>query len=690
MAEDVKRVRSIGIIGQGGVGKTSVADALLFAAGAVNRQGRVDEQNSVFDFEPEEHQRRSSLSTSLYSFEWDGHDVTLLDTPGYANFLPDALCCLRACTGTVLVAAPHAGELRVEAEQMWTRVQELGLPAIAFVTRMDRENASLDEALADMKNVLGANPVAVQYPIGSGHEFRGVVDLMSRKAYLLGDDGTVHEAPVPAELEAEVAAAREHMIELAAEANDDYTERYLEEGTLTDEETAEALRVGTLSHSLLPVFCGSASTLAGVPQLLEALVSDLGSAADLGAVAGTDPGIDEPVERLPTADDPFSAFVFKTIADPFAGKLTLLRVVSGVASADSTVLNASHDEKERLGHLLRFEGKKHVQVARALPGEIVGVAKLKVTATGDTLCSDKAPVRFPGLDLPPPSISFAINPKGKGDEEKAAQGLHRLMEEDPSLDMHRDPQTRDLILSGVGQLHIEVAIERLKRKYGAEVELAAPKIPYKETIKAKADAQGRLKKQTGGRGQFGDAWVRIEPLARGRGFEFGDEIVGGVVPRQYIPAVEKGIREAMDEGFVAGYPIVDLRATLYDGSYHDVDSSEMAFKIAGSMAFKHAMEKAKPILLEPVMRMTVSTPDECMGDVIGDLNSRRGKVQSVDAKAGGQVIKAQVPMAEVLKYASDLRSMTSGRGSFTIAFSHYEEVPPHLAEKIVQESKRES
>ncbi len=437
------------------------------------------------------------------------------------------------------------------------------------------------------------------------------------------------------------------------------------------------------------MFCGSANTLAGIHPLLQALVSDLGSAEDLGPAVGRDTGINEDVERLPAADAPFSAYVFKTISDPFAGKLTVMRIVSGTATSDSTVLNATRGEKERLGHLLRFEGKKTVHVASAVPGEVVGVAKLKETATGDTLCSEKAPVVYPSMELAPPAISFAITAKGKGDDEKAAQGLHRLIEEDPSLEMHRDPQTRDLILSGVGQVHIEIAIERLKRKFGAEVELKAPKIPYKETIKASAEAQGKLKKQTGGRGQYGDAWIRIAPLPRGKGFEFEDKIVGGVVPRQYRPAVEKGIREAMHEGFLAGYPVVDFQATLFDGSFHDVDSSEMAFKIAASMGFKHAMEKAKPILLEPIMRMSVSVPDECMGDVIGDLNSRRGKVQSVDSKAGGQVIKAQVPMAEVLKYAPDLRSMTSGRGSFTIAFSHYDEVPGHLAEKIIQQSKAE-
>lgn len=687
MAQDVRLVRSIGIIGQGGVGKTSIADALLFASGAVNRQGRVDEQNSNFDFDPEEQSHRVSLSSAVYSFAWNKHDLTLIDTPGYASFLPDTLQSLAACTGAIFVAAPHSGELRVEAEQAWQRAAELGLPIVAFVTRMDRENAALDEAVADLAATFGAKPVVLHYPIGAGHEFRGVVDLLTMRAERIDADGKRSEGPVPDALAAEVASARDHMIEAAAEANDTFTEHYLEEGTLSDAEIAEALRVGTRARSILPVFCGSAANLAGVHRLLAATIDLLGSADDLGPVVGRDPGLRETVQRDPAADAPFAAFVFKTISDPFSGKLTLMRVVSGRASGDMTVLNPRSGEKERLGHLLRMEGKKSVQIESAVPGEVIGVAKLKATATGDTLCSEAAPIELPRLELPPPAISFAIQPKGKGDEEKIAQGLHRLMEEDPSLELHRDPQTRELILSGIGQQHIEIAIERLKRKYGAEVELQAPKIAYKETVRGSAEAQGKLKKQSGGRGQYGDAWLRIEPLPRGAGFEFADAIVGGVVPRQYIPAVEKGIREAMHEGVLAGYPVVDIKATLYDGSYHDVDSSEMAFKIAASMGFKSAVEKAGPILLEPVMKLVVNVPDECMGDVIGDLNSRRGKVQSVDAKATGQVINALAPLAEVLKYAPDLRSMTSGRGSFTIAFSHYDELPAHLVAKVVQQAK---
>jgi elongation factor G len=687
MSDDVKLVRSVGVVGQGGVGKTSVADALVFAAGAATRIGRVDDGTSNFDFEPEEIRRKTTLSTSLHGMSWKKHEITLLDMPGYANFLPDALACLRGCTGVIFVVAAAADEIRVEAEKLWQRAEELRLPVVVFVNRMDRERADPAAALSDLQKILGARPVPVQYPIGTAESFRGVVDLVSMRALVAQGDGTLKEEGIPPDIADNAAAARERMIELAAEATDELTEKYLENGTLTDEELQVALHDGTLNRRFVPVLYGSAAKATGSQPLLDAVVSYLAAASDLGVVAGVDPKIKEPIERRPEAGEPFSGIVVKTLVDPFAGKLTVLRVMSGTVHADSTVLNTTKDSRERLGHLLKLAGKKQVQIQHAVAGDIVAVAKLKETGTGDTLADEKAPILFPSFTLPPPAISFAVEPKSKGDEEKAAQALHRMMEEDPSLEMHRDPQTRELILSGVGQLHIEVVIERLKRKYGAEVELKAPKVPYKETIKGRADAQGKLKKQTGGRGQYGDTWLRVEPLARGTGFEFADEIVGGVVPRQYIPAVEKGVREALHEGILAGYPVVDVKVTLYDGSYHEVDSSEMAFKIAASMGFKTAVGKARPVLLEPIMSMEVVVPDDCMGDVIGDLNSRRGKVLGVDAKPGGQIIKAQVPMAEVLKYSPDLRSMTSGRGSFTIAFSHYEELPAHLADKVIKEAE---
>ena len=687
MAEDVKLIRSVGVAGQGGVGKTSLADALLFAAGAVNRLGRVDDGSSNFDFEPEEIRRRTTLTTAFHHLGWKNHDITLIDMPGYANFLPDALNCLRACTGVIFVAAAAAHELRVEAEKIWQRAAELNLPVIAFVSRMDREFADFDAAVADMQKILGARVVPIQLPIGTAEQFRGVVDLQTMKAQIAQPDGSVKQEDIPADLQDEAAAAREAMIEIAAEANDALTEKFLEAGTLSDEEVALALREGTLARRFVPLLCGSGAKGIGMQALLDATTNYLGSAADQGTIAGKDAKINEPIERQPTANEVFSGLVFKTIIDPFAGKLSIFRVLSGTVHADSTVLNANKDGKERLGHLFKLAGKKQTQVQHAIPGEIVAVAKLKDTHSGQTLADEKAPIVYPGLLEFPPAISFAVEPKSRGDEEKAAQALARLMEEDPSLEMHRDPQTRELILSGVGQLHIEVIIEKMKRKYSAEVDLKAPKVPYKETIKGRSKAQGKLKKQTGGRGQYGDAWLEVEPLPRGTGFEFVDNIVGGVVPRQYIPAVEKGVREALNEGILAHYPIVDVRVTLYDGSYHDVDSSEMAFKIAASMGFKTALSQARPILLEPIMSMEVEAPDDSMGDVIGDLNSRRGKVLGVDSKAGGQVIKVYVPMSEMLSYSPDLRSMTSGRGSFTVAFSHYEELPAHLADKVIKESE---
>ncbi len=687
MADDVKLVRTIGVIGQGGGGKTSLADALAFAAGANNRLGRVDDDTSLFDLEPEEHRHKTSLTTTLCSMAWKKHDLTLLDMPGYASFLADSLNCIRGCTGLLFVLAAAKDEIRVEGEKLWERGAELGLPTIAVVTRLDRERADWQAAVDDLQKHLGAKAVSIQYPIGIADSFRGVVDLIKGKALLTQPDGKMVEAEIPADVKEEAEVAREQMIELAAEVTDELTEKYLEAGTLTNEEIVQALRIGTLARKLVPVLYASGSKGIGAAPVLDAIVDYSGSAADLPAWNGIDPKIKEPIERQPQVSAPFSALVVKTVIDPFAGKLSIFRVVSGKVTADSNVLNTTKDNKERLGHLLKLVGKKQTQVESAVAGEVIAVSKLKDTATGDTLAEEKGPILFAGFEQAPAAISFAIEPKSKNDDEKASLGLHKINEEDPSLEMHRDPQTRDLILSGVGQQHIEIVIERLKRKYGVEVELKAPKVPYKETIKGKAEAQGKLKKQTGGRGQFGDAWLRIEPLPRGTGFEFVDEIVGGVVPRQYIPAVEKGVREALLEGFLAGYPIVDLRVRLYDGSYHDVDSSEMAFKIAASMGLKAALAKAKPILLEPIMILEVSSPDENMGDVIGDLNGRRGKVLGVDSKPGGQVIKAHVPMSEVLKYSPDLRSMTSGRGSFTMGFSHYEELPAHLAEKVIKDAE---
>jgi elongation factor G len=687
MAHEVSQIRNIGIVGQGGGGKTSLADAMLFTAGAVTRLGSVDDGTSAFDFEPEETRRKLSLTTAFHHAPWKKHELTLVDTPGYINFLTDGLNCLRACTAAVLVCEAHAGSVKVEAERVWDRADQLALPLVAFITKMDRENADFEAPLADLTSHLQAKPIPVQLPIGSADSFQGAIDLLSMKALLAQPNGQVKEGPIPAELADAAKAAREKLMEAAAETDDALVEQYLEHGELTTEQLLPALRIAVRERRFLPVLVGAGAKAFGIAPLLDFLVEYTPSPAERGDAGGEDPKSGEPVERAPSPSAPFSAVVIKNVVDPFSGKLSIFQVVSGEVSGDATVLNVVKDGKERLGHLLRLEGKKQAQVEKLTTGEIGAVAKLKDTEAGDTLADEKAPIRYPGLVAVSKAISFAIEPKAKGDEDKVVQGLHKLLEEDPTLAMQRDPQTKEIILSGVGQLHIEVTVEKLKRKFGVEVELKAPKVPYKETIKGSAKAQGRLKKQTGGRGQFGDCWLEVSALPRGGGFEFVDAIVGGVIPRNFIPAVEKGVREALHEGFLAGYEVVDVRVKLYDGSFHTVDSSEMAFKIAASMGFKSAVQQAKPILLEPIMAMEIAVPDESMGDVIGDLNSRRGKVLGVDPRVGTQVIRALVPMAEVLRYSPDLRSMTSGRGAFTMEFDHYEELPPHLAEKVVKEAE---
>ena len=685
MAHEVSQIRNVGIVGQGGGGKTSLADAILFAAGAVTRLGSVDDGTSAFDFEPEETRRKLSLTTAFHHAPWKKHELTLVDTPGYINFLTDGLNCMRACTAVVMVLEPHPGGIKVEAERVWSRAEQLGLPVIAFVSKMDRENADFDAALADLAAQLQAKPVAIQLPIGSADSFKGVVDLLSMRAQIAQPNGQMKDEAIPAELADAAKAARERLMESVAEIDDALVEQYLESGELTDEQLRGALGTAVRERRFVPVLCGAGAKGLCIAPLLDFLVDY--TPAPAGVAGGEDPKNNEPIERECVPSAPFSAVVIKNVVDPFSGKLSIFQVVSGEVGGDATVLNVAKDGKERLGHLLRLEGKKQSQVEKLTTGEIGAVAKLKDTEAGDTLADEKAPIRYAGLVPVSAAISFAIEPKAKGDEDKAVQGLHKLIEEDPTLKMQRDAQTKEIILSGVGQLHIEVAVEKLKRKFGVEVELKAPKVPYKETIKGTAKAQGRLKKQTGGRGQFGDCWLEVSPLPRGGGFEFVDGIVGGVVPRQFIPAVEKGVREALHEGFLAHYELVDVRVKLYDGSFHTVDSSEMAFKIAASMGFKAAVQQAKPILLEPIMAMEIAVPDESMGDVIGDLNSRRGKVLGVDPKVGSQVIRALVPMAEVLRYSPDLRSMTSGRGAFTMEFDHYEELPAHLVDKVMKEAE---
>jgi elongation factor G len=685
-ADDPTKIRNVAIVGQGGVGKTLVADALLFAAGANTRIGRTEDGSSAFDIEPEEQRRRSSITAGLHHCAWKKIDVNVIDTPGYSAFLHDSRNCLFGASGAVFVLGAGGGEIKVEAEKMWRWCDELGIARIGFVTRLDRERASVANALADLKG-LGAKAAVLQVPIGSEAGLRGVVDVLSGKAYVYQDE-KVQETQPPPELADEIAAARDQLVETIAEANDELLEKYLEGTELTPEELRAGLREGTHAGKFLPILCGAAAKGIGLQPLLDAIVDLLPSPAEQAPWKGTNPKTGDDAERAAEPGAPFSAYVFKTLVDQFAGKLSVLRIVSGKATTNMDVVNTYRDTKERLGHLLKIEGKKQSQVPTAVAGDVVALAKLKDTATGDTLAEDKHPIVYPPTPDAPAAISFALSAKSKADDDKIMTALHRLMEEDTALRVHRDEQTKEFVVSGSGQLHIEVAVERLKRKFGVEVELKAPKVPYKETIKGSAKAQGKHKRQTGGHGQYGDCWLELSPLPRGTGFEFEDAIVGGTIPRQFIPAVEKGVREMLPQGILAGYPIVDLRAKLYFGSYHDVDSSEMSFKIAAHMGFKKAFEDSRPCLLEPIMLVTITVPDEYMGDIIGDLNSRRGRVLGAEPKGvGQQTIKANVPLSEMLRYAPDLRSMTQGRGDFEMELAHYDEVPAHIADKIIKEAQ---
>jgi len=682
------QIRNIVLLAHGGAGKTSLAEASLFNAGAINRLGKVEEGNTVMDFLPEEISRQISASLATAAFQWKANQINIVDTPGYQDFIADALFALRVCDGGIAVVSAVSG-VQVNTERLWKEAREQGLAMAVFVNKMDRERADFSKAIQEVESVLKARPVVLEIPIGAEADFKGLVDLISMKAcfYEMDGSGKCREEPIPADLAGIAGEYREKLVEFAAEGDDALVEKYLETGELDQEEVFRGLRAGVVAGDIVPVFCGCATLNVGVKKLLDAVVALMPSPQDRGPVKGVDDK-GQPAQRMPSPEEPFSAFVYKTIADPYAGKLTLMKILSGTLKSDSGFYNATREAKERFGHLFLLQGKKQVNVDSAVAGQLAAVAKLKETRTGDTLTAEGKPFLMPKVELPEPALSYAIQPKSKGDEEKVSQSLTRLMEEDPSIKVARDDATRENILSGMGQQHIEVTVERLKLKFGVEVEMKIPKVAYKETIKGKTSLQSRYKKQTGGRGQFGDVWLEVEPLPRGQEFEFVDRIVGGVVPRQYIPAVEKGVREAMTEGVLAGYPVVDVRVSLFDGSYHSVDSSEMAFKIAASMGFKKGFLDSNPILLEPIVNLEVTVPDDFMGAVIGDLNSRRGKVMGMDPKGGVQVIKAQVPMAEIMSYAPDLRSMTEGRAYFTITFSHYEEVPSHLAEKVIEEAKR--
>ena len=685
---ETEKLRNLGIVGQGDAGKTSLVEAILFNTGMTDRLGKVDDGSSNMDFEPEETKRKITISSKLHHCEWNDHELHIVDTPGYTNFLHDTRGCMRVLGGVVLLISAVDG-VKAQTQTLWKWAEEFEVPRIAFINKIDRERADYLKAIDDMETSLRCRPVAVNMPIGQEENFKGVIDLITMKARLFtfDDKGTYNETEIPEEYRSEADRLHMMLMEACAEADDELMEKYLETEELSQEEILRGLREGTLTGVFTAVFCGSATANIGIRQLLDYIVICMPSPIDKGIQYGTNPKTDEAEERRPDPKEPFSAMVFKTVSDPFTGRLSLFRVYSGTVKSDSTVYNPNKDCSERIGQILLPEGKKQKAVSEAVAGDIVAVAKLKETTTGDTLCDAGKPIIYECPVTMKPVISFALEPKSKGDEEKIFSGLSRLTEEDPALHIQRDEETKEMIISGMGQVHVEVAIEKLKRKFGAEVVLKEPKVPYREAIKKSVDQHYRHKKQSGGRGQFADVHIRLEPRKRGEGYLFIDKVVGGVVPRQYIPAVDKGIQETMHKGTLAGFPVQDFSVTLYDGSHHSVDSSEMAFKIAGSMAFKKACEAASPVLLEPVMEMTITIPDECVGDVIGDMNSRRGKVLGMEPQAGSQVVKAQVPMSEVLKYAPELRSMTSDRGLFTMEFSHYEEVPSHMMAKLLEQFK---
>lgn len=689
MTEMMDKLRNIALVGHGNSGKTSLSEVMLFNSGAITRIGRVEDGNTAMDFEPEELKRNISISTGFHQAVWKKTAITLLDTPGDSNFFNDTRNCMAAVDGILLLVDAVDG-VKVQTEQAWNFANDFKLPCAILINKMDKERADFARTFQDIVSQLETpRPIKIQLPIGSEAGFKGVIDLITQKAYLYDGSGKASVGSIPANLENQVAEEREHLVEALAEAEDSLLERYLEGETLSEAELIAALKSGTRNRLFAPILCASATGNIGVDRVLDFIIEAMPSPTERPPVIGKDPANGNPIVREPNPDAPFSAFMFKTVVDPYAGRLSIFRVVSGQLGSDGGFYNVNKEIRERFNQLLMITGKEQKPVQGAVPGSIVAVAKLKDTTTGDTICDEVNKILFPFPDPLPKLITFAVTSKATGDEDKIYISLTKLLEEDPSLKLERTVETKEMLLSGRGQVHIEATVEKLKRKYNVEVNLGKPKVPYRETIKKKVRVQGKHKKQSGGHGQYGDCWIQMEPLPRGGGFEFVDAIVGGAIPKNYIPAVEKGIVEASQKGVLAGYPCVDFKVTLDDGSYHDVDSSEMAFKIAGSLAFKKAVTDAKPVLLEPILNVEVTTPDEFMGDIMGDLNSRRGRVLGMEAHGKYQMIKAQVPMAEFLTYAPDLTSMTGGRGTYSMEFSHYDEVPAQIAEKLIVELNKE-
>jgi len=680
-----KDIRNVGVVGHGDSGKTTLTAGLLFTAGATNRLLRVDEGNTITDFDEEEVQRKVSISTAMAVAEWKKFKVNILDTPGYNIFINDTRAALVAADGALVVVDGVAG-VEVQTEKVWNFASEYKLPRAFVINKLDRERSSFERTLGSIQEAFGRTAIPIQIPLGSEREFKGVVDLVRMKAYTyaVDGDGKGRESDIPEELASAAQTAHEALIEMVAEGNDALLEEFFDKGTLPAEHISEGLQSAVKEMRLFPVLCCSALHNIGTDQILNFAAENLPAPTER-EVAATSNGNE--VSRKIADAGPCSAFVFKTTADPFAGRITYFKVYSGVLKNDMNMQNLHKGTAERLAHIGAAVGKTITPMTELHAGDVGAVAKLKDTFTGDTLAEKGFSLTYPPVRLSEPSIAFAIEAKSRQDEDRMGNAVHRILEEDQSLRFYRDPQTKEFLLGGSGQQHVEVVVSRLKKRYGVDVALKAPKIPYRETIRGRADVQGRHKKQTGGHGQFGDCWIRMEPLPRGAKFEFVNEVFGGAIPKNYIPAVEKGILEAAENGFLAGYPMVDFRVVLYDGSYHDVDSSELSFKLAARKAFKNAMQEAKPTLLEPIMNVEIQAPVEYAGDLMGDLNGRRGRIAGMDTKGNTQFIRAHAPMAEMLNYQNDLTSMTQGRGSFTMEFDHYDYLPALQAEKVIAAAK---
>ncbi|MFC1998338.1 elongation factor G [Chloroflexota bacterium] len=670
-------IRNLVLMSHSGAGKTSLVEAMLFNAGVINRLGKVDSGTTTSDYDPAEIKKQISINLSLLSFEYKDTKINVIDTPGYADFVGEVKAGLRVADTAVLVICAASG-IEVGTELSWQYTEKQGIPRVIYVNKMDRENADFYKVAAEVKSMFGNKCVPVQLPIGAQDSFKGIVDLLKMKAII--DD---KEQDIPADMAGDAETYRDGMIEALAEADDDLCAKYLEGEELIEDEIRQVLKVGINSGKMVPILVGSALTNKAIKQFTDIVCDYFPSPADRGAVKAGDE------ELEPDASGNLAALVFKTTADPYVGRLTYFRVYSGTLFSDSHVYNANKKRDERIGQLLMVKGKEQTTVPQMVAGDIGGVAKLAETATSDTLCGQDHPVMFDAIDFPKPVYSVAVHPKTKADMDKMGTALNRLVEEDPTLRVYKDPETSEMLLSGMGEAHVGVAVEKTQRKFGAEVTTQAPRVPFRETITTQVKAEYKHKKQTGGHGQYGHVHLEFEPMPRGSGFEFGDRIVGGVVPKNYIPAVEKGVNEALAEGVLAGYPVVDVKVTLFYGSYHPVDSSEMAFKIAAHQAFKKGVSQANPVLLEPVMAMAITVPDSYMGDVMGDLNTKRAKVMGMNPADGMTTIEAQAPLSEVLRYATDLRSITQGRGSFTMEMSRYEEVPAHMAQKIIDANKKE-